>query len=148
MNSIEDRYKYYLSSVIYEEQKILINDINPILKAINIFIDDIILAPKEDIVYRVDDIEAYIDEDIQEFRLNDNQQYCCSIINLDIDNVQKYFKGEKEEYFEKLKENKISIPDELYGTIFVCSLKAVSYFINKGDIKYIDDFIKSIGRVK
>lgn len=149
MNSLEERYKYYLTSVIFDELKILINDINPVIKALNIFIDDIILTPKdEDIVYRVNNLEAYVDKDIQEFRINDNQNYLCTVIYLDIDNVQKQFKENKKSYFDKLEENSIVIPQELYGTIFICSLKAVEYFINTEDIKYVDEFIKSIGREK
>lgn len=149
MNSLEERYKYYLISVVFDEVKILINDINPVIKALNIFIDDIILTPKdEDIVYRINNLEVYVDKDIQEFRINDNQNYLCSVIYLDMDNVQKQFKENKKSYFDKLEENNINIPQELYGTLFICSLKAVEYFINTEDIKYVDDFIKSIGREK
>lgn len=149
MNSLEERYKYYLSSVVFDEVKILINDINPVIKALNIFIDDIILTPKdEDVVYRINNLEVYVDKDIQEFRINDNQNYLCTVIYLDIDNVQKQFKENKKAYFDKLEENDIVIPQELYGIIFICSLKAVEYFINTEDIKYVDEFIKSIGREK
>ena len=149
MNSLEERYKYYLISVVFDEVKILINDINPVIKALNIFIDDIILTPKdEDIVYRINNLEVYVDKDIQEFRINDNQNYLCSVIYLDMDNVQKQFKENKKSYFDKLEENNITIPQELYGILFICSLKAVEYFINTEDIKYVDEFIKSIGREK
>ena len=149
MNSLEERYKYYLISVVFDEVKILINDINPVIKALNIFIDDIILTPKdEDIVYRINNLEVYVDKDIQEFRINDNQNYLCSVIYLDMDNVQKQFKENKISYFDKLEENNITIPQELYGILFICSLKAVEYFINTEDIKYVDEFIKSIGREK
>ena len=149
MNSLEERYKYYLISVVFDEVKILINDINPVIKALNIFIDDIILTPKdEDIVYRINNLEVYVDKDIQEFRINDNQNYLCSVIYLDMDNVQKQFKENQKSYFDKLEENNITIPQELYGILFICSLKAVEYFINTEDIKYVDEFIKSIGREK
>jgi len=148
MNSLKERYKYYLSTVIYDELKILVNDIKPVIGALDIFINDIILTPKENIVYRVDNIEVYVDENMQEFRLNDNQNYMCSVINLDIINVQKYFKDEKDDYFNKLKEKDINIPQELYGNIFICSLKAVEYFVNKKEIDDVDMFIKSIGRAE
>lgn len=148
MDSLKKRYEYYLSTVIYNELKILINNIKPVIKALDMFINDIILTPKENIVYRVDNIEIYIDENMQEFRINDNQNYICSVINLDTSNVQKYFKDEKDDYFNKLKEKDINIPQELYGNLFVCSLKAVEYFVDKKEIDDVDIFIKSIGRVE
>ena len=94
--------------------------------------------------------EIYInkDENIKEYRIDNNQNYDCTIINLDVNNVASYFKDEKNMYFDKLKEKDIIIPKELYGTLFVCLVISINHFIKSNtefmeEIKVHDMFIFS-----
>ena len=118
MNDFEKRFDYYLCSVIYQNMRIMVNDVNPIIEALKIFINDIVLTPKNDVklVYRLSPFEIYIDKDenIKDYRIN---------------NVASYFKDEKNMYFDKLKENDIIIPKELYGTLFVCLILCINHYI-------------------
>ena len=137
MNDFEKRFDYYLCSVLYQNMKIMVNDINPIIEALKIFISDIVLTPKNDVrlVYRLSPFEIYIDKDenIKEYRIDNNQNYDCTIINLDLNNVASYFKDEKNMYFDKLKENDIIIPKELYGTLFVCLILCINHYIENNE---------------
>jgi hypothetical protein len=122
--------------------KIMVNDINPIIEALKIFIDDIVLTPKNDVrlVYRLSPFEIYIngDENIKEYRIDNNQNYDCTIINLDLNNVASYFKDEKNMYFDKLKEKDIIIPKELYGTLFVCLILSINHYI-ESNIEFMEE---------
>ena len=122
--------------------KIMVNDINPIIEALKIFIDDIVLTPKNDVrlVYRLSPFEIYIngDENIKEYRIDNNQNYDCTIINLDVNNVASYFKDEKNMYFDKLKEKDIIIPKELYGTLFVCLILSINHYI-ESNTKFMEE---------
>ena len=142
MNDFEKRFDYYLCSVIYQNMKIMVNDINPIIEALKIFIDDIVLTPKNDVrlVYRLSPFEIYIngDENIKEYRIDNNQNYDCTIINLDVNNVASYFKDEKNMYFDKLKEKDIIIPKELYGTLFVCLIISINHYI-ESNTKFMEE---------
>ena len=166
MNDFEKRFDYYLCSVIYQNMKIMVNDINPIIEALKIFIDDIVLTPKNDVrlVYRLSPFEIYIngDENIKEYRIDNNQNYDCTIINLDVNNVASYFKDEKNMYFDKLKEKDIIIPKELYmkltseekyairwhmgftepkelyGTLFVCLILSINHYI-ESNTKFMEE---------
>ena len=142
MNDFEKRFDYYLCSVIYQNMKIMVNDINPIIEALKIFIDDIVLTPKNDVrlVYRLSPFEIYIngDENIKEYRIDNNQNYDCTIINLDVNNVTSYFKDEKNMYFDKLKEKDIIIPKELYGTLFVCLILSINHYI-ENNIEFMEE---------
>lgn len=142
MNDFEKRFDYYLCSMIYQNMKIMVNDINPIIEALKIFIDDIVLTPKNDVilVYRLSPFEIYINgnENIKEYRIDNNQNYDCTIINLDINNVASYFKDEKNMYFDKLKEKDIIIPKELYGTLFVCLILSINHFI-ESNTKFMEE---------
>ena len=142
MNDFEKRFDYYLCSVIYQNMKIMVNDINPIIEALKIFIDDIVLTPKNDVrlVYRLSPFEIYIngDENIKEYRIDNNQNYDCTIINLDVNNVASYFKDEKNMYFDKLKEKDIIIPKELYGTLFVCLILNINHYI-ESNTKFMEE---------
>ena len=142
MNDFEKRFDYYLCSVIYQNMKIMVNDINPIIEALKIFIDDIVLTPKNDVilVYRLSPFEIYIngDENIKEYRIDNNQNYDCTIINLDVNNVASYFKDEKNMYFDKLKEKDIIIPKELYGTLFVCLILSINHYI-ENNIEFMEE---------
>lgn len=142
MNDFEKRFDYYLCSVIYQNMKIMVNDINPIIEALKIFIDDIVLTPKNDVrlVYRLSPFEIYIngDENIKEYRIDNNQNYDCTIINLDVNNVASYFKDEKNKYFDKLKEKDIIIPKELYGTLFVCLILSINHYI-ESNTKFMEE---------
>lgn len=142
MNDFEKRFDYYLCSMIYQNMKIMVNDINPIIEALKIFIDDIVLTPKNDVrlVYRLSPFEIYIngDENIKEYRIDNNQNYDCTIINLDVNNVTSYFKDEKNMYFDKLKEKDIIIPKELYGTLFVCLILSINHFI-ESNTKFMEE---------
>lgn len=142
MNDFEKRFDYYLCSMIYQNMKIMVNDINPIIEALKIFIDDIVLTPKNDVrlVYRLSPFEIYIngDENIKEYRIDNNQNYDCTIINLDVNNVASYFKDEKNMYFDKLKEKDIIIPKELYGTLFVCLILSINHYI-ESNTKFMEE---------
>ena len=100
MNDFEKRFDLYLCSMIFQKMKIMVNDMNPIIESLKIFINDIILSPKNDVrlVYRLSPFEIYIDmdENIKEYRIDNDQKYDCTIINLDLNNVASYFKEEKE----------------------------------------------------
>lgn len=141
MNDFEKRFDLYLCSMIFQKMKIMVNDMNPIIESLKIFINDIILSPKNDVrlVYRLSPFEIYIDmdENIKEYRIDNDQKYDCTIINLDLNNVASYFKEEKESYFDKLKELNINIPNELYGTSFICFIAAINYFIE--NVKFTEE---------
>lgn len=141
MNDFEKRFDLYLCSMIFQKMKIMVNDMNPIIESLKIFINDIILSPKNDVrlVYRLSPFEIYIDmdENIKEYRIDNDQKYDCTIINLDLNNVASYFKEEKESYFDKLKELNINIPNELYGTAFICFIAAINYFIE--NVKFTEE---------
>ena len=141
MNDFEKRFDLYLCSMIFQKMKIMVNDMNPIIESLKIFINDIILSPKNDVrlVYRLSPFEIYIDmdENIKEYRIDNDQKFDCTIINLDLNNVASYFKEEKESYFDKLKELNINIPNELYGTSFICFISAINYFIE--NVKFTEE---------
>lgn len=130
----ELRFTYYYQKVLYDNTNILVNDMKDIIEALKLFINDIVLTPKEEIVYKINSIDIYLNENDVVYINDSNQIYDRDIKKLDIMNVEEYFKKYKDTYFEKLKELKINIPTELYGKIFICFIISLEYFIRLDNI--------------
>ena len=69
--------------------------------------------------------------------LKNNLGYLAEELELGLGLPVSYFKEEKESYFDKLKELNINIPNELYGTSFICFIAAINYFIE--NVKFTEE---------
>lgn len=140
MSSKKENFEYLLTlkfrSTIFDTCRVLINDMTPVIKELQLFIKDILLSPdKRDgkIIYRADSIELYKEtknDMIKEFKwsLNTNQDPDddTEIVELNLNNIQSLFKEKKKEFFKKLKDEEIDFPATMYGLVFICFSKLIS----------------------
>lgn len=147
MSNKKENFEYLLTlkfrSVIFDTCRVLINDMSPVIKELQLFVKDILLSPdKRDskIIYRINSIELYKEtknDMIKEFKwsLNTNQdQDDFEIIELSLNNIQSIFKDSKKEFIKKLKDEGIDFPATMYGLIFICFSKLISEYLNQKDL--------------
>lgn len=127
---------------IFERCKVLVNDISPVIKELELFIKNILLSPStgdSKIIYRINSIELYKEtknDMIKEFKweLNTNQDSEAEIIELTLDNIQELFEEKKKDFMKTLQDEEIDFPLVLFGKVFICFADTISDYLNKDNL--------------
>lgn len=149
MTDFEYKFTLYFRSKIFENCRILVNDMEPVISAVDLFIKNILLSPEGDsseITYRISKgVDLYVKKQngtikkYKWFRCT-NQELDNDIIELDINNINEFFDSFRKEYFKTLKENNIlEYPKELFGKAFVCCIEAISDYLEVMNIEGEED---------
>lgn len=131
-SKFEKEFEMKFRKKIYERCSILINDMEPVIKEVRLFIDKILSSPlmgDDRYTYRISNIIDYSilvqDERIEEkdWRICLNDNVVGTLILIDFENIEKVFKKkQKKELLRILEEEEeiIGFPEELLGKAFIC----------------------------
>lgn len=127
---------------IFKNCKVLVNDMKPVIKELDLFIKNILLSPTpgdSKIIYRINSIELYKEtknEIIKEFKweLNTNQDCEEEIIELNMETIQELFNDKKKEFLKLLQDEEVDFPEVLFGKVFICFSEMISDYLNKTEL--------------
>lgn len=139
INNIKDYYRFKL----YENCRILVNNLKDPIEEISMFLDKIIypfIINNEDyerIV--VDNIEiSYENEKIVWRIVENNELNIKTTKELNVFNIIDLLK-DKEEYINEIKNSMNDFPKELFGLSFISFMQTISHFVYSDEL--IDDII-------
>ena len=139
INNIKDYYRFKL----YENCRILVNNLNDPIKEVSMFLDEIIypfIINNEDyerIV--VDNIEiSYENEKIVWRIVENNELNIKTTKELNVFNIIDLLK-DKEDYINEIKNSMNDFPKELFGLSFISFMQTISHFVYSDEL--IDDII-------
>lgn len=139
INNIKDYYRFKL----YENCRILVNNLNDPIKEVSMFLDKIIypfIINNEDyerIV--VDNIEISYENEKIVWRIVENNELNIKITKeLNVFNIIDLLK-DKEDYINEIKNSMNDFPKELFGLSFISFMQTISHFIYSDEL--IDDII-------
>lgn len=135
-NDFSYNFTLIFRSIIYEKTKIMVLDMDPVIKALKIFINDVLLKHRDKVTYRIEDlIDMDVDNNSIEWSINTNQKVDF-IIELTLENINNIFEDNFDGYYQSLKEEGIlDYPKEFFGKIFVCSIFTVVEVLKGKDIE-------------
>lgn len=139
LNDIKDYYRFKL----YENCRILVNNLKDPIEEISMFLDKIlypfILNNEEYERVVVDNIEITYENEKFVWRIVENNELNIkSTKELNLYNVTDLFDG-KEDYLNEVKKLMNDFPKELFGLSFITFMQTISHFIYND--KLIDDVI-------
>lgn len=139
LNDIKDYYRFKL----YENCRILVNNLKDPIEEISMFLDKIlypfILNNEEYERVVVDNIEITYENERFVWRIVENNELNIkSTKELNLYNVTDLFDG-KEDYLSEVKKLMNDFPKELFGLSFISFMQTISHFIYND--KLIDDVI-------
>lgn len=139
LNNIKDYYRFK----IYENCRILVNNLKDPIEEVSMFLDKVIYPfiinneEYERIV--VDNIEiSYENEKIVWRIIENNELKLKSTKELTLYNITDIFDN-KEEYLNEVRSMMNDFPKELYGLSFISFMQTISHFVYSEEL--IDDII-------
>lgn len=134
INDIKEYFRYR----IYENSKILVNNLKDVIEETKVFLDKKIYPylKENDERIIINDIElVYEDEKVVWRIIEKNEINDKPTLNLDLTNIRDFI---DDEYFKNIKEQYLDYPKDLCGISLYSFMESISYFI------YQDELIETV----